>query len=62
VVNADDAVILLEGSANLENAWQPANASLASSALTGTIATETWLIVPPAGAPEYYIRVKAALR
>jgi hypothetical protein len=61
-VNADDTVLSFEGTSELGGTWQPAAATLFSSVVDGTVATETWLITPPSGSQNYYFRAKATLR
>ena len=61
-VNADDTVLSFEGTSELGGTWQPATALLVSSIVDGAVATETWLIVPPSAAQNYYFRAKATLR
>jgi hypothetical protein len=61
-VNADDTVLSVEGTADLSGPWQPANATLVSSIVSGTVATETWLVAPPSNTTSYYFRIKATRR
>jgi hypothetical protein len=61
-VNADDTFLSFEGTSELGGTWQPAAATLFSSIVDGTVATETWLVTPPSGTQNYYFRAKATLR
>src|SRR5690606_22410694 len=61
-LNADDAILTIETATKPESTWVPAETRLEGSILQGEIATDSWEVIPPAGASSFYIRVRATLR
>ena len=59
--NADDVVLSLE-TATVLAAFAPATPTVTSSVQAGTTLTQTWRIVPPVGATQFFVRLKATSR
>jgi hypothetical protein len=61
-LNADDVILTIEAALVPGGTWLPATATKISSVSAGNIATETWQVLPAAGSPTFFVRLKAALR
>jgi hypothetical protein len=59
--NADDVVLSLE-TATVLAAFAPATPTITSSVQAGTTLTQTWRIVPPVGATQFFVRLKGTSR
>ncbi len=61
-LNADDVTLTIESTPDLATPFTTAAATLISSTPSGNTAIETYQIVPPGGAPTFFVRLKATLR
>ncbi len=59
--NADDVVLSLE-TATVLATFAPATPTITSSVQAGTTLTQTWRIVPPVGATQFFVRLKGTSR
>ena len=59
--NADDVVLSLETATALTT-FTPATPTVVSAVQSGTTLTQTWRVVPPPGATQFFVRLKATAR
>ncbi len=59
--NADDVVLSLE-TATVLTAFAPATPAVVSAVQSGATLTQTWRVVPPVGATQFFVRLKATSR
>lgn len=60
-LNADDVIVSIEVASTLPT-FTPATAPLLTASEVGTTRTQSYRIVPPVGAPQYFVRLKATAR
>ena len=60
-LNADDVALSLETATSL-NAFTPATPTVLSAVQSGTMLTQTWRVLPPNGAVQFFVRLKATAR
>ncbi len=60
-LNADDVALSLETATSL-NAFITATPTVLSAEQSGTTLTQTWRVVPPNGAGQFFVRLKATAR